>query len=111
MSALTILVLEPEVLSSSLSQEKKQTPSRLRRKKGNCLLTHRQHDFYKMLGSQEQPKKVLALINRFRKLTDTISMLKSQFYFYMHITDDQAKNKENVIQNCRKKNLGINLMK
>ena len=57
MSALTILVLEPEVLSSSLSQEKKQTASRLRRKKGNCLLTHRQYDFYKMLGSREQPKK------------------------------------------------------
>ena len=65
----------------------------------------------KCSGVENNQKNVLALINRFRKLTDTISMLKSQFYFYMHITDDQAKNKENVIQNCRKKNLGINLMK
>ena len=39
-------------------------------------------------------KTLLELINRFRKRTDTRSMLESQFYFHMHITDDRLKIKK-----------------
>ena len=106
MAALTISILGLEVLSSSLTQEKKPKASRLG-KKGNCLLTDNMI-FYKMLRSQQQAKNLLERI-RYK-----INTQKSNLF--LHITDEQAKNKIKKaisfkIADKRIKYLGINLTK